>query len=253
MKIDTQDLRCLYQAAISHRKRPSPITCPAPRRMIGLFDGSLAAGEKNRLIDHLTRCGPCFREFESYRSLYQQQEKMITSLEAWVGQRKKRASYPAIKDRQAAYNPPSEDTFWGRFKPRSWARTLSLAMLLLGLILGLSRWTSLKNIFENRYRAAPGAKIALISPSLDKLVQRQSLVFQWAPLPGTEYYVFELFDETLSPIWRSPEMAGTKTILPGDISGRLHPLQTYYWVVTGILADGKKAESDIGAFRLKRP
>ena len=46
---------------------------------------------------------------------------------------------------------------------------------------------------------------------------------------------------------------GTKIILPEDVSGRLHPLQTYYWLVTGMLADGKKAESEIGAFSLKSP
>jgi len=253
MKIDTQDLRRLYQASIRHRKRPSPKTCPAPRRMIGLFDGTLAAGEKAHLIDHLTRCGSCFREFESYRSLYREQEKMITSLEAWACRRKEKACHSTIKDKQAAYHSQSENTLWGRLVPKSWARTLGLAMLVLGLILGLSQWTSLKKLFENRYRAAPGVKIVLISPPVYKSVQRQSLVFQWASLPGTEYYIFELFDEALAPIWRSPEMTRTKIILPEDVSGRLHPLQTYYWFVTGMLADGKNAESEIGAFSLKSP
>jgi len=221
--------------------------------MIGLFDGTLAAGEKARLIDHLTRCGPCFREFESYLALYQQQEKMIASLEAWARQRKERAGPPTIKEKQVAYRSASENTFWGRLVPRTWVHAVGLAMLVLGLILGLSQWTSLRNIFEKRYRAAPGVKIVLISPPLDKLVQRRSLVFKWGSLPGTEYYVFELFDEALAPIWRSPEITGTTIVLPGDISGRLHPLQTYYWFVTGMLADGKKVESEIGAFGLKSP
>lgn len=254
MKIDTQELRRLYQAGIGQMGTSEPKTChPSARKIVRLFDNTLSVRKKTLLIDHLTRCASCFREFEFILSLDRQQKKMIDSLEALTGLRRTTAGHPTIKDREMAYRKLSQKTFWEAWVPRSWVHAVGLAILVLGLILGLSQWTSLKNIFENRYRASPRPKIALINPPSNRSVPRQSLFFQWTPLPGTEYYIFELFDSTLAPIYKSPEMTRTKTFLPGDISKRLHPLQPYYWVVTGTLADGKIAESDIGEFSVKSP
>lgn len=254
MKIDIQGLRSLYQAAISQMRPPGPKTChPSARKIVKLFDNTLSVREKTRLIDHLTRCGSCFREFEFYLSLDRQQKKMIDSLEALTGLRRPAAGHPTIKDREMAYRKLTHKPFWERWIPRSWAQALGLTILVLGVILGLSRWSSLKNIFDKEYRASPRPKIALINPPPNRSVPRQSLFFQWSPLPGTEYYIFELFDGALAPIYKSSEITRTKAFLPGDISERLHPLQPYYWMVTGMLADGKKAESDIGEFSLISP
>jgi hypothetical protein len=251
MKIDTQELRRLYLEAM--RRRGPKTGHPSARRIFGLFDGTLSARKKARLIDHLTRCSSCFQEFEFILALERHKKGMIADLDVLTGRRRTGAGHPTVKDRNPAYLKLTQKPIWRAWPTRSWAHAVGLAIVVLGLILGLSQWTSLKNIFENKFRAWPSPKISLINPPPHRSVSRQSLYFQWTPLPGTEYYIFELFDKALAPIYKSQETASTQTALPRNISDRLSPRQPYYWVVTGMLASGKKAESDIGEFSIKSP
>ena len=253
MKISTHDLRRLYRASIADKIPPSRKRCPAPAQIIGLFDGSLSKRRKIRLVEHLTRCGSCFQEFDSLRLIYHQQDTMIDDLTAWAARREKRKGQGHIEDARGGYGPAKHGGPRGRIRPRPWAYALGLAAFALCLVLAVDHWSVLRDIFGKKYRAVAAPKIELVHPPSANSVLRQALFFQWNPFPRGQRYFVELFDQELKPVWKSQDSTTTIILLPPEIAERLHLAQPYYWLVTGILADDKKAESDVGVFFLKRP
>jgi hypothetical protein len=253
MKINTHDLRRLYQASLADKIPPSRKRCPAAAQIIGLFDGSLSKRRKTRLVEHLARCGSCFQEFDSLRLIYHHQDTMIDDLTAWAARREKRKDQGHIEDARGGYGSPRYRGPRGRTRPRLWAYALGLAALVLCLVLAVDHRSVFKNVFEKKYRAVAASKIELVHPPSAKFVLRRTLYFQWDPFPRAQRYFVELFDQELKPVWKSQDSTAIKIVLPPEIAERLHLAQPYYWLVTGILADDKRAESDIGVFSLKGP
>jgi hypothetical protein len=92
-------------------------------------------------------------------------------------------------------------------------------------------------------------RVILIAPLKARAVNIP-LIFKWQPFKNSQYYVLEIFDETLVAVWKSPEIPANQLILPEDISTRLLKHRIYYWLVTSQTSEGKRVESDMGQFRL---
>jgi len=253
MKISTPDLRRLYQASIADKMPPSRKRCPAPGKILGMFDGTLSNRQKVGLVDHITRCSSCFQEFDSLRLIYHQQDTMIDDLKAWAARREERKDQGHIEDARGGYGPPKHSGRGGRIRPRLWAYALGLATLALCLVLAADHWSVFKDILGGKYRAVAAPQIELVHPPSANSVLRQALYFQWNSFPRVQRYFVELFDQELKPVWKSQDSTATKIVLPQEMAERLHLARPYYWLVTGILADDKKAESDVGVFFLKGP
>jgi hypothetical protein len=248
MKISLRDLQGLYRAAISQHRPTSRRSCPSPNLIIGAFDRSLPKRRQARIINHLTHCGPCHQEFEVFRRLLRERDLCVEGLAAWADRQHRNRPGARVEDAREVYAPANRHEARGGRLRSGWRYALGPAILLACLVLVLSQLPFFKNFWENKYRAGPAPGILLIQPHSDRPIVRQTLVFQWTSRIQAEYYVLEIFDAALIPIWKSPEIRATRLILPSEISRKLLSSQPYYWLVTGALPDDHKTESEIGAF-----
>lgn len=250
MKINTQELRALYQSEISGNKPLSRRGCPSPGRIAALFGTSISKRRRTKVTDHIVECGRCTEEFESWRELFQQKESMIEELCSWAVRRKTAPDRKHVEDSRALYVPPrpGADTSPRR---RLWPYALAASAFLLGLLLILVPNSVFRNNRQIAYRAPSFKKIELIHPRSGKSIRRDALFFQWTPLAGADCYVLEVFNEALAPVWKSPELIPTRILIPPEIRDKWQGSNPYFWLVTAVLADGKRIESDIGIFFIK--
>jgi hypothetical protein len=78
----------------------------------------------------------------------------------------------------------------------------------------------------------------------------ENLIFRWKRQPESGYYVLELFDEALLPIWTSPKTDALQARLPDDVYSSLQIGKSYFWMVTGFSEGQKVDESPLARFIL---
>ena len=78
--------------------------------------------------------------------------------------------------------------------------------------------------------------------------QKSLLKFRWVEIKDSDYYIVELYDETLLPIWRSEKIFNNEIDLPKQILDRLVKNKKYFWMLTAYFPDGKKIESRLEYF-----
>lgn len=91
--------------------------------------------------------------------------------------------------------------------------------------------------------------IMLSTPKADQILSGP-LIFRWQGKSPSEYYVLELFDEALTPIWTSGEIRDTELRLPTDVHTGLHPGRSYFWMVTAYSGNSKLQESKLARFTI---
>ncbi|UCC40681.1 MAG: hypothetical protein JSV96_04340, partial [Candidatus Aminicenantes bacterium] len=105
------------------------------------------------------------------------------------------------------------------------------------------------NLEKREYRGTNSKQIHLIEP-INKKCSKSSLIFKWNFVKNSEYYVLELFDDTLYPVWKSQKIFKAQATLPLEISNRLKKDKAYFWMVIAFLNHGKKIESRLEKFTL---
>ncbi|MCK4264030.1 MAG: hypothetical protein KAX27_03720, partial [Candidatus Aminicenantes bacterium] len=105
------------------------------------------------------------------------------------------------------------------------------------------------NLEKREYRGANQAKIILIEP-INKKYSKFLLTFKWKKIENSDYYILEIFDKTLYPVWESKKIFKTRVVLPDEISSKLIKNNRYFWMVTAFLSDGSKTESIIKEFKV---
>jgi len=226
MKIDTAGLKSLFQAEVRSKLPGSREDCPGPGKIVGLLRSEVSRKKAEKIIDHISRCPDCVREIEFLLAVFRQEESFILETKAWLAGQK-------IRGRRG---------FFPRF---SW-RTASILAGSVLVILAVLATVVLR--IPEKYRAGPLAKIVLLQPVGEKM-SRSSLVFRWQGIPGSEYYVIELFDEDLKPIWKSEKIGQNRFIPPRDIANRLSAKRSYFWMVTAF-SGGEKTASSLEEFVL---
>jgi hypothetical protein len=101
-----------------------------------------------------------------------------------------------------------------------------------------------------KYRAASDSRVELLEPTQQE-VSRQALVFRWQPVQGAEHYVVEVFDEALSPVWKSPPQLETRIVPPEQVARGLVSRKSYSWVVSAYFPGGDKWLSTLEEFSLR--
>lgn len=126
------------------------------------------------------------------------------------------------------------------------------ALALLGLSLIVYSFLVIGHQAEvSGTRQLASAEISLLSPK-QGLALSSPAIFRWQAKPGSEYYVVELFDENLLPVWTSDKIQDLQARLPSEIALRLRPGQAYFWMVTSYLRGSKCAESGLLRFVVHR-
>lgn len=246
MRISTQELRSLHQGEISRKRDASQKDCPSPHQIAALFGTTLSKHKRAEITDHIIECRPCADEFDSWRKLFQQRELLIEDLCSWAAHCKSDPDGKHIRNSRAGYVPflPKEEASQRR---RLWPYALAASAVFLGLLLVLGPKSVFKNSRQIPYRSSSSRKIELIRPRSGESIGRNAF-FQWTPLAGADFYVLEIFNEALTPVWKSPELVQSRILVPPEIRQNWPSRKTYYWLVTAALADGRRIESRIGIF-----
>jgi hypothetical protein len=226
MKIDTAGLKLLFQAQVRQKQSGSRDDCPRPEKIVGLLRSEVSRKKAANIIDHISRCPGCAGELEFLLDVFRHEETFIQETKEWLDEQR----IPV----QRSYSP--------RF---SW-RTASVLAGSVLIVLAVLTIVILR--VPEKYRAGSLAKIVLLQPVGEKM-SRSSLVFRWQDVLGSEYYVLELFDEGLQPIWKSEKISQNRLIPPSDLLNRLLAKRPYFWMVTAF-SGGEKTVSSLEEFTL---
>jgi hypothetical protein len=79
-------------------------------------------------------------------------------------------------------------------------------------------------------------------------IPRSNLIFRWEKVNHSKFYILELFDQALAPVWKSDSITAESAALPGELAGTLEVNRPYFWTVTAYLTNGEKISSRLEKF-----
>jgi len=156
-------------------------------------------------------------------------------------------SLPDAPARPRGTHPP------GRRFPRKFVlfSTPALLAAALALVLVLDKPAPVGETTGQSERGAVTGELAPLFPPQGNECGRRTLSFKWTSLRTADYYLFELFDETLTSVWQSPCLFEPSIIPPPEIVQGLRSGAKYFWMVIARKTDGRLTESGLGLFILK--
>jgi hypothetical protein len=226
MKSDNKDLREVFRAYIDPLEVDDRRSCPSLEALADSFEPGASTRKKKRIIDHMSECPACREEFRLYFNL----QKIPID------------TFPSAADSQAAgtakaRRPPGLP-LW-RF-----AAIVMGACLILSAIVLLIRNTEISEVERT---GATG--IALVYPTSSH-IGSEELVFRWEAFDPSQYYIIELFDESLLPVWVSPPIKDVQARPPSEKVRDLRIGTVYFWMVTAYSGAAKTGESRLARFEV---
>ncbi len=221
MKLNDNDLRQLFLANIEENIPATRRECPSPKQLLRLFRVNKSGKEKTRIIDHITDCSHCAHEFDFILKSLRFERDLNQVVQNFIKKKKIRDVSPRFSWRLASL--------------------VSGLSLLCAIIIFIAIPNSFRSL---KYRTATHSQISLFQPQ-QKAIPKSSLFFQWEDVQGFEYYIFELYDETLYQIWNSDKIFQNNYSLSKKISSQLITNKTYFWMVSAIFPNGRKMESQL--------
>jgi hypothetical protein len=233
MRIDVDKLRELFQGYAASRKPLNRKGCPSQSAIAGSFEPSASVRKKKRIVDHISACSFCREEFMM----------MLESQEHDAGSIKIKCPTVSYKPRRGAARVARS---LGHSPLWQYASVLFGLVLVISSLFILVRQSDLSPV-----RRIGGSGIVLLYPKPGQSLSGP-IVFRWQERLGSEFYVLELFDDALLPIWASDKIRDTQILLPPDISSNLNPGKPYFWMVTALSHNSKMAESTLARFQILR-
>jgi hypothetical protein len=225
MKTDHPNLGKIYRSYISTRSPLDRKKCPPPLDIARSFEPSAPARMKKRIVDHISVCPMCREEFMMLLEHRRSGEEEVAD----PAESRPKRNYEAKKR---------------YFNLVAWQG----AIVLAGLTLVISSFFLIRQISEtSQTRQADRVAISLITPEYGRSLA-SPYDFRWKGKTGDDYYVMELFDETLMPIWTSEMIGSSRFRLPREVATGLRPGQTYYWMITSYVLGSVSGESQLGRF-----
>lgn len=231
MKIEEDRLKQLYQAYVTSTISKNRKGCPSPKVLLKIILSSASYGKKKKLIDHISRCPSCKDEFCFLIKL--------NNSEAYYPFNK----YGTFRKSYLLLDPFSPFPLRSRFIKYS-SILVSLVLIITSFILIQKKETFLSGQRRNNQL------IQLINPCTVHILPNP-LIFKWEEYPEAQYYILELFDNTLLPLWASPRLAKSEFLLPEEILATLKTNSYYFWMTSAFNRSEKIAESDLASFFTK--
>jgi len=244
MKINLEVLRRLYTSYIADFTQKSRENCPSPEILTACLRGQASKKKKNWMTEHISRCSYCMEEFQFILEIHRDEKKLIQKIaHLFDSHSKKRKSEkktlknPDVLKKKAPFP----------FLQKKWNRAFFAAGAVLIVAGSLALYFLIHGGLGQKFRGTNIDHIKLIKPAHNKNT-RAPIVFQWRKMINTEYYILELFDDTLFPIWKSWKIPENKLELPQDITESLSSGKSYYWFITGFFPGDRKIESSLEHF-----
>lgn len=245
MKITLDDLKHAFKSHIRRCVPPSRAACPPAESIFSVFQDSAPPADKEKIIDHVTGCCYCLQEFELFLEVHRQQEKAIGDITGYFKMKGNRSAITGNKRGVARIR------LIPRFKASPLWRWAAVSIFAVSLtILFLVGIRSFFRTPEVGERGRLPGQIRLVFPVRGKETG-MPLVFRWEGTPRTEYYLLEIFDRSLLPLWKSPRIQELHYRFPQESADVIKPNEVYFWTVTAWLIDGTKRESPLEEFTIR--
>jgi hypothetical protein len=242
MRIDSDGLKALYQAHVRSQTPSSLKDCPSPKKMMRLLRSKSSAKQATQIVDHISRCSSCFCEFEFLVDVLRKEKEFIQEVEQLVQSREARAGRRPDQRKILGLRLGWRPLFSGL----SWRTALVLAgFVLVGFL--VSKLVLFRA--PEKFRTATSAGFELLQP-VEKRIPRSSLVFRWEGVKDSEYYILELFDQALAPVWKSGKISENSAVPPEGLVKTLEADRPYFWMVTAYKTSGEKITSRLEEFFL---
>ncbi len=244
MKINLTVLRGLYASGIADFTQMSRENCLSPEILTECLRGQASKKNKNRMIEHISHCSYCMKEFQFILEIYRDEKKLIQKIAQLFDSHSKKSK----TEKKTLKNPDvlkKKNPF--PFLQKTWNRAFFAAGAVLIVAGGLALYVLIHGGLGQKFRGTNIDHIMLIKPVHNKST-RAPVVFQWRKMINADYYILELFDNTLFPIWKSWKILENKLELPPDIMENLSSGKSYYWFITGFFPGDRKIESSLEQF-----
>jgi hypothetical protein len=240
MNISHKELCELYKAYLHGRTPLSRRECQGTRKLWRSFDKRIPERRKTKTLNHLGNCAECSNDFIAILELKRATNSLESDIQQWHTEGKREIRERLPPHVQKALRPK-------RWQVASILAGCSIALLGLFLLLHFPPTTSQPSeiIRENQR-----FKIDLLRPPNDSVLRKDGLIFQWKYNEHADSYILEIFDESLSRIWKSEVITVDKTMPPSDILEMLKNGSKYYWMVTGFDENGRSIESGLSGFSI---
>lgn len=226
MKINQLALMKLFRSFIATPLLLSRNKCPTPEAILRYLRAKASRRERKKTTSHISRCSSCAREVDFILRTFREENKLFRRLGAVMETAKTNTFFP---------------------RP-AWKYTTVLISTIL--LISLTITFLLKTSERSQLRGKSNSYITLEQP-INKITPEE-INFQWSEIPTSEYYVLEIFDKTLYPLWQSNKIIKNKASPPMELLNRLCRGESYFWMVTAFLPDGTKIESSLADFTVKK-
>jgi hypothetical protein len=240
MNINHDDLSRLYRAYLKTRPPKTGELCPGPRNIWLFFDPKTRKRQKTRILRHVGKCACCAEDFQIIGEIHRETVNFLKEIENLTGMDKTKAT------RESCFQGKSKE-----YSPRfRWAiiGSITILLALVGAMIFRAKYSV--SSYHESMRKEFQPDILLISPANQSVIKRDLLRFRWSKDPLSDAYVVELFDESLSRIWKSQLVSETELIAPREIRNALELSNRYLWMVTGYRRSGQNIESALSVFQI---
>jgi len=227
IKIDHEEMKRLYKAFVSEQAPNTRKECPTPEQLISLLSTN---DEKKEMIDHITQCSFCTKEIRVILQALKEGERFSKEIMTLVKsggkeEKKKRFSF-----------------FYPHFP---WVFVSSMIAITAVFIIFITKFPH-----KHISRGKSHNMVELVSPAVEKILI-PPIIFKWQTSGNAEYFIMEIFDETLYPIWKSDQITNYWLIFPNETLKLFTPKKKYFWMITAHFQDGTVIESPLKEFILK--
>lgn len=232
MKTDLAHLSRIYQEHTKGGTDRAP--CIDPGRLSRCVLGDMPRREREEIIGHAADCAECGAALRSLLALSADVERAAADLDAYSG-------------RRGDERPPARGALWRRpaFVP--------VAAVSAGILLFAASFLLVPGFLgRSGVRGAAEAGVVLVSPVEDRVPQGDGIVLKWEKLAGAASYTIEVFDGSMSLLWRSGLTAGTETGLPAETVRKMTSGETYFWRVTALTGARREIRSKLAEFSVVR-
>lgn len=239
MKITHKELCHNYRKYLNDKIPISKKECFSITDFNNFFNPKIKRNFKKKIIDHLSCCALCTKDFELILEIKRRTEILNKEIEFHLASELvvHKPSKEPIQISSVFHLLLRYVAFFGGII------FISIAILTLYHKAPINLYKSHLTREDNRLG------IILIEP-IHKKISKNNLLFKWGKNDLADYYILELFNEELLPIWKSPKLLINQCNIPNDILERLLCPQIFLWMVTGYSKKGITIESQIINFTL---
>ncbi len=243
MRITKKQLIKYFKSYVSKNSSITRNKCPDIESIFTSFCDQTTESLKLKLLDHIANCSFCTKEFIFILRLQTKQDLFLNNhdFQKTVYKAFKINVQKKIFGLLKLFTPQKNNCY-------SIKHTL-LALIGTFFILSASILIiSNKNEYSILQRSI-GNWSSIISP-IGNIYCSGQIDFRWDKLDRANFYIFELFDDSLELIWRSPSGHDTTYRLPTNIFHSLRLNTTYLWSVTAVIENNIRIHSPLTEFML---